>query len=497
MRMRMELELFSEAELEKMLQDALKVWREVPFRVQGTEEFFDYLIDYGCTVDGELVRFPQVVVDKVMGRIAERKQQWLERGGDRDRWPPSGLEVFAHGQGLHICDLETNELRLATEADLVTWCHAVDALGVEERAHPTFIPTDVPRGSAEFHAFATIILNSRKPHRVSVYSVKMLPLFIEACRIAKGSMDAVKQTPEFATRCWVNSPFMITRENIEVAMEARRLLGTPISFGHMPVAGAAVPITVAGALVQNTAESLALSAMQLAIDDTTHAITGTSATIDMRDLCHRPAGPDMFLHQLAGSEMHAYLFGGKAAASFRSVSAQTVSPQSMSEKMLHAAFGIASGLRKIGIGCLGVSDLGSPVQLVLDFEMVRFFNEMFRDVSTDEAHIGLETILQTAPRGAYFMETEHTARFFREECWLAAFSDYRPPSAWMQSPTDMVDRARDRARELFGTAENQCPLSEDEQRQVRELIAEADALAGGQLTQTADTLAASAQAGGT
>ena len=479
LRMRMEFELFDEPELEKMLQEALKVWREVPFRVQGTEEFLDYLTDYGCTVDGELVRFPQTVIDKVMARVAKTKQQRLERGGDRDRWPASGLEVMTHGQGLHICDLETNDLRLATEADLVDWCHAVDALGVEERTHPTFIPTDVPRGSAEFHAFATIILNSRKPHRVSVYSVKMLPLFIEACRIAKGSMDEVKRVPEFATRCWVNSPFMITRENIEVAMEARRLLGTPISFGHMPVAGAAVPITVAGALVQNTAESLALSAMALAIDDVPHPIVGCSATIDMRDLCHRPAGPDMLLHQLAGSEMNAYLFGGKATASFRSVSAQTVSPQSLYEKMLHASFGIATGLRKLGIGCLGVSDLGSPVQLVLDFEMVRFFNEMFRDVSTDEAHIGLETILETAPRGAYFVETEHTARFFREECWLAAFADYRPPSAWMQSPTDMVDRARVRARELFGKGENQCPLSEDERRQIRGLVEEADALVGG------------------
>ncbi len=47
------------------------------------------------------------------------------------------------------------------------------------RTHPTFIPTDVARGAADFHTFATIILHSRRPHRVSVYSARMVPLFVE------------------------------------------------------------------------------------------------------------------------------------------------------------------------------------------------------------------------------------------------------------------------------------------------------------------------------
>ena len=58
------------------------------------------------------------------------------------------------------------------------------------------------------------------------------------------------------------------------------------------------------------------------------------------------------LHLLAASEMHAYLFGGRPGTSFRSVSAQTVSPQALYEKMLYAAFNIAAGQRSLGIGCL-------------------------------------------------------------------------------------------------------------------------------------------------
>jgi trimethylamine---corrinoid protein Co-methyltransferase len=476
MRTRMEMRLLDEPTLEDLFQKALRVWKTIPFRVQGTGEFFEYLTDFGCRVEGELVHFDQPVIDKVLDRVREEKRKSLA-GRRADEWPESELRMFTHGQGLHICDLETNRLRPATERDLATWCHTVDAIGIEDRHHPTFIPTDVPRATADFHAFATIILNSKKPHRVSVYSAKSLPLFIEACRIVTGSPEAVRQDRVFATKCWVNSPFMITRENIEIAMEARRVLGWPIEFGHMPVAGAAGPITVAGSLVQNTAESLALCAMRLAVDDVPHGITPTTTIMDMKDAAPRQSGPDLLLHILAGNEMYAYLFGGRPTATLLGVGAKVVCPQSVYEKAMMAMFNFAAGTRELGVGCLCYSDVGSPVQLVLDVEMGRYLQYLFREVKTQSDYAGLQTILETAPRGAYFLETDHTAAFFREETWRPAFLDHRVPMAWMSDPADMIDRARDRARELQKTAVNQCPLSDAQQRMIRELLAEADRIA--------------------
>lgn len=472
--LRMEMNLFTEAQLEKLFQDALRVWKEVPFRIQGTQELFDYLTDYGCEVQGELVRFPPAVVKKVLDRVHAEKRNWKQT----ENPTRPDIAMFTHGQALHICDLETNKLRPAREEDLVKWCHLVDALGDLERLHPTFIPMDVPRGAAEFHSFTTILLHSRRPHRVSVYSAKMLPFFIEAIRIAKGSMDEVKRDPVFGTKCWVNSPFMITRENIEIAMDARRLLGVPLSFGHMPVAGAAGPITVAGSLVQNTAESLGLCAIRLAVDDLLHEITPSCAIMDMRAACHRQSGPDLLLHRLAGAEMNAFLFGWKPEVRIIGVAAPTVSPQSLFEKAQAAAFNIAAGETQIGIGCLAFSDVGSPVQLILDFEMVQFYQHLFRDVSADDEHVGLDTILQTAPRGAFFLESDHTAAHFREESWLPELIDNRVPLAWSQNPTDMIEQARNKTRKLYNTAVNQCPLSEDQKKEITSLIKEADQAVG-------------------
>ena len=477
-----DLRLFEEAQLEEMLQKALVVLRKTPFRVQGTDEFFDYLTSYGCTVDGELVRFPEPVIDRVMARCAEERRAWQEdrRQEEKASKPVSSdITVFTHGQALHICDLETNRLRPATEEDLAQWCHVVDAMGIPSRSHPTFIPSDAPVETADLHAFVTIALNSGRVYPVSVYGARMLPFFIEACRIVKGSLEAVQETPGFFTKAWVTSPFMLDRENLEIGMEARRLLGVPLTLGHMPVAGASAPVTIAGALVQCTAESLALSAMRLAVEDLPQPVVSAEAVTDMRQGCSRQVGPDMILHRIAGQEMHDYLYRGEIVSGSRGwgwcgAGAATASVQSVCEKALGMTFGAVMGARSFGVGCLSFSDVGSPVHLVIDSELVRFFRDLFRDVSTDDEHIGLDTILETASEGGKYMQTLHTAQFFREASWLPALFDFRAFMAWAGDPGDMIDRAQEKARELYASAENQCPLTDGQKTALRELVEEAD-----------------------
>ncbi|NLF17143.1 MAG: hypothetical protein GX595_07785 [Lentisphaerae bacterium] len=480
-----DMRLFDDARLALILDRALQVLARTAFRVQATDEFADLLRAYGCAVDGEAVRFPPAVIDKVMARCAAERQRsaaapapfgLVEAAAEAPR-----VSVFTHGQALHICDPESNRLRSATVADLARWCHLVEAMGITAREHPTFIPTDVPLRSADLHAFVTILLNSRRPYRVSVYSAAMLPFFIEACAVAKGSLEAVRRDPVFAAKAWVTSPFCLDRENIEIAMQARRRLGLPLTFGHMPVAGASAPITVAGALVQNTAESLALSAMRLAVDDLPQPVSGSQAVMDMRHGFPRQTGPDLFLHRLAGLEMDDFLYRGcqtrKRGWGWCGTGAGTVSAQSVCEKALGFGLATATGTTSFGVGCLAFSDVGSPVQLVIDRELAGFAAHLHREVSVDDAHLGLDTITATVPEGGRFLESAHTAEFFREESWLPTLFDYRAFMAWAGNPGDMIARAAETVRTLARTAQNPCPLSDEQKRELGRIMKAADAIA--------------------
>lgn len=70
LQLRSQMRLFDDATLQRLLDQALVVLAEVPFRVQGTDEFFDLLTAFGCRVDGGCVHFPQPVIDRVLDRCA-------------------------------------------------------------------------------------------------------------------------------------------------------------------------------------------------------------------------------------------------------------------------------------------------------------------------------------------------------------------------------------------------------------------------------------------
>jgi trimethylamine---corrinoid protein Co-methyltransferase len=464
-------------ELEQIWQAALRVWARVPLRVQGNEEFMQALRDYGCEIDGELVRFPAAVRDKVLERVEASRR---EKGPCRPAVVSNDkLSYSASGQALVCCDLETEDLRPATTFDLAQWSWICDSFPRLGRSHPTFIPQDVPATTCDLHTFATNILNSKRPTTVSVYNADLLPYFLELQAICDGSLEVARANPTFVAKCWVNTPFMITRENIEMGMRARELLGQPFSMMTMPVAGTATPVTIAGAIAQSAAEVLACNVISLALDDRLIGWIAHPCPFDMKVGIHTQSGPDMDLLALAARQMGAYVFGGEFIGfGGPSTSSKRPDAQAVMEKALSCMWGICAGLR--GWDSLGVtafSDIGSITQLMLDLELMSYFERLIQGVAVDAETIAEEVICEVAPRGAYFLNHDHTAKHFRQETWLPELVDRRVPMAWAQDPTTMIDNARAKARRVAAEAENQCPLTDEQKRQVAAIVAEADSRA--------------------
>lgn len=465
----------SPEEMEQIWQAALRVFARVPLRAQGTDEFLQAVRDFGCEINGELITFPEPVRDKVLDRIAQSR---AERGPCRPAEVTSKeLHYSASGQALVCCDLETEALRPATTADLAQWSWICDSFPRLGRSHPTFIPQDVPATTCDLHTFATNILNSRRPTTVSVYNADLLPYFLELQALCDGSVAQARAHPVFVAKCWVNTPFMITRENIEVGMKARELLGQPFNMMTMPVAGTATPVTLAGCIVQSAAEALMCNALSLALDDRLCGWIAHPCPFDMKVGIHTQSGPDMDLLALASRQFGAYVFGGEYYGfGGPGTAAKTPGEQALMEKALACMWGICGGVRGWGsLGCLAFSDIGSITQLMLDLELMSYFERLLQGVAVDAETLAEEVICEVAPRGAYFLNHDHTARHFRQEFWLPELVDRRVPMAWAQDPRTMLDNARAKARQVAAEAENQCPLTDQQRRQVEALVADADA----------------------
>ena len=102
---------------------------------------------------------------------------------------------------------------------------------------------------------------------------------------------------------------------------------------------------------------------------------------------------------------------------------------------------------------------------------------LLHGIAVDEERLAEAVIREVAPRGAYYLGHDHTAKYFREELWSPALADRRVPMAWVKDPVTMIDRARAQAKRVAAEAENQCPLTDEQRNRVLEIVAEADALA--------------------
>ncbi len=470
-------EVLNEQELEQIWAAAQRIWAKVPLRVQGTEEFCDHLSSFGCHIDGELVSFPEPVRDKVLGAIEERRK---ELGPGRPAAVQNDhLDYCASGQALWAHDLETDQIRPATSQDQVKFSHICDMFPDLGRCHPTFIPQDVPADTCDVHTFALIIRNSTRPWRVSVYNADMLPFMIQLQMAAGYTEEEVKKEPIFAAKCWYNSPFMISEENIRIGMEARRLLDQPFQISTMPVAGIATPATISGCLAQITAEVLGCNVIGMAVDDRLMGWNAGPLTFDMKTGIHTQTGPDNDVLRVATSQLAAHIFGGEyTVGGGPTTAAKVPGIQSLMEKSLCALFAIMGGARHFGsLAITAFADIGSVLQLMIDLELMSYFERMLQGVAVDEERIGEEVICEVAPKGAYFLAEPHTAKYYREELWIPELMDRRVPMAWAEDPVTMLDNAKAKARKVTAQAQNQCPLSDEQLRQIDEIVAEADKLA--------------------
>ena len=234
--------------------------------------------------------------------------------------------------------------------------------------------------------------------------------------------------------------------------EAHQLLyfwerGLRVSLGGgMAAMGATAPATLAGAVALNLAEQLALNIFHWALYGDKRLRLGSSISVmDMRTTI-RPFGrPEMALGNVMTAQLarhYGAYFGGHAALS----DAKLPSPESGAQKMMTGmATLMAGGNLSVDVGLLAIDEVFSPIQMILDDEMISALRHFAREFEVTEETIGLETILEAGPGGQY-MDSMHTVRHFREEHWNPTFWSRDMVRPWLAGRRALdVDRARELA----------------------------------------------------
>jgi trimethylamine--corrinoid protein Co-methyltransferase len=273
---------------------------------------------------------------------------------------------------------------------------------------------------------------------------------------------------------YVVPPLKLARhEAYQVAYYHDRGLKVHIG-GGMPTMGATAPVTLAGAVTLNLAEQLALCMLDAALWGEKRLHLGSSISVmDMRTTI-RPFGrPEMALANLMTAQLartYGATFSGHAGLS----DAKLPSVEAGAQKMMTALPTLlAGGSLWVDAGLLGIDEVCSPVQMILDDEWMGALDRFTREFEISEASIGLETILEAGP-GGHFLDKQHTVDHFREEHWNPSIWSRQMLRPWIEDGSRLdVDVARERALQIQSEMQRHVPepaLSTSLEREVLAII---------------------------
>lgn len=436
------------------------------------QEALDLLHKAGVPAsDGNRVRIPAGLVEKAFSTVP-RQVTLCDRHGQRVM-PIAGRRSF-FGPGsdcLNIIDHRTNQRRKPVLQDVVDGITLADSLPNIDFVMSMFLPGDVPQQVADRYQMEVMLRYTTKP---IVYVTTELSGCVDAVEMAErvaGGAEALRRNPLAA--CYINVSTGL-RHNREALQKLLYLAGKGLPCMYVPSTqgGATAPVTVAGAIALVQAGALVgLVLSQLKREGAPFIMPGWGGSmLDMRTTVMPYADPEK--RALAPDFVH-YL-GLPMFALAGCSDSKLVDQQAAIEAALTLMSDALAGSHIVhDLGYLESGLSGSLVQLVICDEILNWLRHFVAGVEINDETLALDLIDQVGPDGQ-FLDSEHTARHFRER-WYPQLFDRNNYESWLKrGGKTLAERAAERVQRIL--AEHQPkPLPADVARAVHAVVERAAA----------------------
>ena len=369
-----------------------------------------------------------------------------------------------------MIDHRTGERRAALVQDVADLTRLVDALPNTHMASPA-TPKDVEPEIVTPVRVATMLRNTTKPLRVAVESGDEVRYSLALAAAVQGSQEALRARPLVQISVSPLSPLTLPTGCVEALLEAARA-GVPLGMIPAPISGATGPMSLAGTLVQQNVEILAVLVIAQLTNPGSPVLYEPRPTVmDMRSGQSIWGNPEVALTSVGTVQM-ARFYGLPSSVTAFGASAKTMDDQNGFERaltLLPAALAGANVLASLGAGDNVVHTAAELV--VLDDEIMAWVERFLRGFVVDEGSLAASAIHDAVMGDGNFLALDHTRTYMRSgEVWMPRLSDRSNFSDWSAAggPT-MQTRARARVEEILATHEVE-PLSAETDAEIDEIL---------------------------
>jgi trimethylamine--corrinoid protein Co-methyltransferase len=410
---RPKLDMLSEPFIDQIVSEALDVLEKTGVLVEN-DEALQLLADAGCECKGQTVSFKENLVEESL-KTTPHSIKVYDRSGDLAMNLEGDAIHFDPGSGaLTILDPVTLEERDPATKDLVRFAILTDALPNIAAQSTEMISTDVPKAMQDRYRLYIALQFCKKPIVTGTFAVESFEIMKDMLVAVRGSERALKEKPLAIFDCCPSSPLKWSNLTCQNLIDASKA-GIPAELISMPLTGATSPVTLAGTLVQLTAENLSgIVIHQLAHPGSPIIFGGSPSAFDMRKGTTPMGAMETMMINAAYVQIGKHL--GLPTHSYLGLSdAKIVDGQAGLETGMGALIAAQAGANVIsGPGMLDFESCQSLEKLVLDNEICGMALRLVRGIEARGDRLGGD-LYGDIYHSAHFLTSAETLRWFREE----------------------------------------------------------------------------------
>jgi len=470
--MQPKLTLLTEELIGRILDEAYQLMLKPGIKVQNAEAR-QLLASASAQVDEDtmVVRIPEQLVCKALETVPREFHLYdcysnpkVHYGGDAVHFDPGS-------SGVTVLDPDTLEHKAAETADLIRILKVAEQLPQYDAQSTAVVCNEVPRDIQDLYRLYLVMLFSEKPIVTGAFTNQTVVRMIDMLAIFSGGHDALREKPRAIFDVCPSPPLIWSNFGAGNLIALARA-GIPAEIVSMPLAGAAAPVTLVGAVTQHAAECLSgITIHQLANPGSPIVWGGAPAIFDMRkggtpmgavetamiDSSYAQVGKSL------GMPTHTYL---------SATDSKLVDAQAGLESGVTAMIGALSGINMIsGAGMLDFLVCHSPEKLVIDAEGIAMAKRMLQGIKIHTETLATAFYEGINFKGGDFLKQKITLQLFQKEQHMpSAVIDRDSVRGWKESGgLDTFARAKVRVKQLIASYKRP-ELDSEKEKELHSLV---------------------------
>jgi trimethylamine--corrinoid protein Co-methyltransferase len=356
------------------------------------------------------------------------------------------------GAAVKVLDLETQQVRESTLADVAQIGRLVDALDNIHFYLRACVARDIPTENLDLNTYYAAITNTTKHVTGNCFTVASARDVIEMATMIAGSIEALRAEPfvSFITS-WTVSPLRYAPETVEVLTEIVRQ-EMPVFLSSAPQAGATSPAALAGTLVQINAEELSGITYCQLVKPGTPVILG-----------YVPSVADLRTGNFVGGAVEFGLMNAAVAQMGQFYNLPVYNSSGLSDsKLPDIQAGYEKGITGLAAALAGANFIHHSAgflesmltvayeQYVIDDDINGSILRAVRGIEVNDETLSVDLIDEVCRGEGHFLGTQQSLTLMNSEYYYPHTSDRQRRDNWAaDGGLDMRERARLKAKEIL------------------------------------------------